>query len=93
MTYVRESSVEKYFVALAVKYGWAVRKLQWVNRAGAPDRIILKHYQRLVFVELKAPRGVLAPHQEREHERLRAMGFEVVVLWDKQMVETYFNGT
>ena len=91
MTYVRESSVEDHLKAVARVHGFKVRKLVWVGRRGAPDRVLMKKPGVIIFVELKAPEGVLEPHQEREHKRLRDDGFRVVVLWNKQMVEDYFK--
>lgn len=91
MTYIRESSVERYFVRCAEDAGWIVRKLKWTGRRHAPDRVMMRRVAKLVFVELKAPKGVLKPGQAREHARLRVLGFEVVVLWSKGSVEEYFH--
>lgn len=91
MTYVRESSVESLFVRRAKEHGWVVRKLQWVGRRHAPDRVMLGEGARIVFIELKAPQGRLHPGQQREHARLRALGFRVAVLWNKEEVERYFE--
>ena len=91
MTYIRESSVERRFVQCAENAGWIVRKLKWPGRRHAPDRVMMRRVAELVFVELKAPKGVLKPGQAREHERLRALGFEVVVLWSVKSVEEYFH--
>lgn len=41
------------------------------------------------FVELKAPGKKLDPHQEREHERLRAAGCTVIVLDSIEAVDKY----
>lgn len=92
MTYIREAGVERLFTQRAEERGWAVRKVAWVNRRGAPDRAIMRGPPpTIVFVELKAPEGRLEDHQKREHARLRAMGFEVAVLWNKAEVEKYFR--
>lgn len=89
---MRESAVESLFVQLAEADGWEVRKLTWPGRRGAPDRIIMRGPAppALVFVELKAPKGRLSVTQKREHARLRAMGFRVVVLWSCEMVREWF---
>lgn len=89
--YIRESGVERLFVQRAEERGWSVRKVNWIGRRGAPDRALMRHPAIIVFVELKAPGGKLEDHQQREHDRLRGMGFEVVVLWNKAEVERYFR--
>lgn len=91
MPYIRESVVENYLRRVAKKHGWEVRKLQWVGRRGAPDRLLMAEGARLVFVETKAPQGRLEPHQEREHRRLRKLGFRVAVLWSKAEVDRFFS--
>lgn len=91
MTYVRESTVEDHLKLVARRHGFKVRKLVWVGRRGAPDRVLMKKPGIVIFVELKAPEGVLEEHQAREHKRLRDDGFRVAVLWNKQMVEEYFK--
>ncbi|EEP0571363.1 VRR-NUC domain-containing protein, partial [Salmonella enterica] len=50
-----------------------------------PDRIVLLPGGRLVFVECKAPGKAPRADQGREHERLRALGFTVVVLDSKNL--------
>lgn len=91
MTYVRESKIEDHLKTVARDHGFKVRKLVWVGRVGAPDRVLMKAPGVIIFVELKAPLGKLESHQEREHKRLRDDGFRVAVLWNKQMVEDYFK--
>ena len=91
MTYVRESKVEQHFVDCAAAHRWAVRKLEWPGRPGAPDRFVMKAPGRLWFVELKTKGGVLRPEQVREHELLERLGFNIAVLWTKQQVEDFFR--
>ncbi|HHD7566826.1 TPA: VRR-NUC domain-containing protein, partial [Escherichia coli] len=50
-----------------------------------PDRIVLLPGGRIVFVECKAPGKPPRPDQLREHERLRKLGFTVVVLDSKNL--------
>ena len=94
-----ERDIEKYLVKRVKELGGEVRKVQWVGRVGAPDRVVMLPPQCLawyltVWVELKAP-GKLAtfpanPHeraQHREHERMRAMGQHVGVIDSIEGVE------
>lgn len=65
--------------------------LKWVSPGygGVPDRIVLMPDEVVIFVETKAPDGVLESWQERCHRRLRALGFRVEVLWTIGDVEGF----
>ena len=86
---MRESEIEQYLVTKVREKGGEVRKVKWIGRNGAPDRLVMLKgiHNHAVWVELKAE-GLagLFPHtpherqQHREHERMRAMGQRVVVL-------------
>jgi hypothetical protein len=121
---MRERDIEAYLVKRVQAMGGEVRKVQFIGRRGAPDRLVMLPGFRLklraqgcdatpgspravewltamqrevaaampgsgraVWVELKAPGQVAAPHQAREHERMRAMGQRVVVIDSLQGVE------
>lgn len=90
---LRESDIEKYLVKRVKELGGEVRKVQWVGRSGAPDRLVMlpevyadPSFRRIIYegrtiwVELKAPGKKAEPHQLREHERMRKMGQRVVVI-------------
>ncbi|WP_407575376.1 PDDEXK family nuclease [Raoultella terrigena] len=55
------------------------------GRRSVPDRIVLLPGGRIVFVECKSPGKTPRADQLREHERLRALGFNVVVLDNKDL--------
>lgn len=83
---MRESEIEKYLVKQAKELGGEVRKLQWIGRRGAPDRVVMMPFLSwasgpcVVWVELKATGEKPGAHQLREHERLRKMGQHVEVI-------------
>lgn len=90
---MRERDIERYLIERVEARGGEVRKVQWIGRRGAPDRLILLPnapaswgYGRLsshgasAWVEVKAPGERPEPHQEREHMRLRNYGQHVVVV-------------
>lgn len=85
---MRERDIEAHLVKRVKELGGEVRKVQWIGRNGAPDRLVmlpcLPPWRDLrdatIWVELKAPGQKVKPHQQREHERLRAMGQHVVVI-------------
>ena len=84
---MREREVEAYLVRRVKAAGGDTRKVKWIGRVGAPDRLVLIsgwHY----LVEVKKPKGgILESHQVREHKRLRDAGFRVYCAWDKEQVD------
>lgn len=88
---LRESDIEKYLVQRVKTMGGEVRKVQWIGRRGAPDRLAMLPMRlsmdgymekpgRTIWIELKAPGIKPEPHQLREHERMRKMGQRVEVV-------------
>lgn len=92
---LRERDIEAYLCHRVKALGGEVRKLRWVGRNGAPDRLVMLLLQKVgitwpqgvvvntnstIWVELKAPGKKPEPHQLREHKRMRAMGQRVVVI-------------
>lgn len=99
-----EREVEAYLVKCVKALGGEVRKVKWIGRRNAPDRLVmlpsrdtglamtsarstLMSPPRTIWAELKRP-GLAATFpkdaheraQDREHERMRAMGQRVVVI-------------
>ena len=93
---MKESAIEKHLVQRVKALGGEVRKVQWIGRRGAPDRLVMLPRQMTqmdiwqrsaIWVELKAPGAKAEPHQLREHTRMRAMGQRVVVIDSIEGVE------
>ncbi|CDG95807.1 putative nuclease p44 [Xenorhabdus bovienii str. puntauvense] len=82
---IRESVIENHLVKEIKKTGGIAYKFVSPGRRSVPDRICVLPGGRVVFVECKAPGEKPRPDQLREHERLRALGCEVVVLDSKNM--------
>lgn len=84
----RERDIEAYLVKRVKKLGGECRKVKWLDRRGAPDRVLFlpsvmvlrDGLDKCVWVELKAPGKKPEPHQLREHERMRKMGQRVEVI-------------
>lgn len=74
-----ERDIEDYLVERVRKLGGEVRKVRWVGRRGAPDRLVVLP-ERAIWVELKAPGQKPKPHQTREHARLMRLGQTVAVI-------------
>lgn len=89
-TAVRESQIEKYLVQRVKQLGGEVRKVKWLGRRGAPDRLVMlplrwdeeldRFVDCTIWIELKAPGAQPEAYQVREHERMRKMGQRVEVV-------------
>lgn len=87
---IRESQIEKYLVAQVKALGGEVRKVRWIGRRNAPDRVVFRPSfvsirealaaHPPIWVELKAPGKKPTSGQLREHERMRGMGQRVEVI-------------
>lgn len=90
MTTIKERDIEKHLVQRVKELGGECRKLRWIGRTGAPDRLVMlpalnliygaPARERTIWVELKAPGVLPEPHQLREHTRMRRMGQRVEVV-------------
>jgi hypothetical protein len=76
---MRESAIEEPVVVRAERAGYFCRKVSWVGRRSAPDRLFCRPDRGVVFIEFKAPGEKPTRLQLREHERMRAAGMEVHV--------------
>lgn len=74
-----EHDVEMTVVLRAERRGWLVRKVQWIGRRNAMDRLFVKN-GRIVFVEFKRPGEGARETQSKEIGRFRAAGAEVHVI-------------
>lgn len=71
-----EADIELAVVAWAEDHGWEVRKVKWLGRDGAPDRVFFG-YGRTVWIEFKRPGEEPRPNQVREHRRMAKGGAKV----------------
>lgn len=95
---MRERDIERHLVKRVKELGGEVRKVQWIGRRGAPDRVVMGallfddngHADKSTmtcWVELKATGVKPEAHQIREHNRMREMGQRVVVIDSIEGVE------
>jgi len=75
---VRECSVETRLRQRCRQEGFLCFKFVSPGVTGVPDRIILLHNGRVVFVELKAPGKRERARQKYVQECLRVYGFKVM---------------
>lgn len=84
---MRERDIEQHLVKRVKALGGEIRKVSWVGRANAPDRLVLLPERRSIWVELKAPGKKPTAQQIREHNRMRRMGELVEVIDSLEAVE------
>ncbi len=77
---MRERDIEAHLVQRVKALGGEIRKLRWIGRRGAPDRVVMFPGGQLWWIELKRPGGTAEAHQAREHARMLKMGQCVLVL-------------
>lgn len=78
-----EKDIEKKLVDVVRKRGGLCLKWVCPGWAGVPDRIVLLHGGRVIFVELKRPKGgVLSERQKWWRRKLIELGFHHWIIWD-----------
>lgn len=88
----RESVIENHLRDKVIALDGLCIKFMDPGQRGAPDRLVVLHGRPTYYVELKRPQlGELEDAQKRYHERLRARGQRVWVLWSKADVDTFIT--
>ena len=89
-----EGIVQAYAQEQLKKLGCLVRKISYEGRRGCPDLLVLVPYRGLfrpgttLFLEIKKDEQTKPdPHQQREHERMRAVGAIVRTIGSKAQVD------
>lgn len=94
---MRERDIERHLVKRVKELGGEVRKVTWIGRRGAPDRLVMlppeyngdwEQDAATIWVELKAPGVEPEDYQLREHTRMRALGQRVEVIDSLEGVES-----
>lgn len=74
---MRESAIERYLCEQVRLLGGRAYKFTSLGRRNVPDRLVLLPRGRLFFIECKAPGMKLRAGQQREVDRLVALGARV----------------
>lgn len=76
-----ENKIETYLLEQVAEKKGHTRKLRFLERRGAPDRLVwIPSWVYPKLAEMKAPGKRLEDHQRREHVKLVRMGFYVTKL-------------
>ena len=87
---VRERKIETALNVAVTAIGGLTRKWVSPGRPGVPDRIVI-YRGRVIFAEIKTEDGRLSGAQEREHQRLRAAGAQVVTVYGHAGVQEFME--
>lgn len=70
---MRESELQKKIKDRLIKSGWSVIKLIQTNMNGIPDLMCIRK-GRVMFLEVRTEKGIVAPLQEKRIEELNKHG-------------------
>ena len=85
-----EKDVERALVQMVKRHGGLCLKWVCPGFSGVPDRIVLLPKGRIVFVELKRPKGgQLSELQKWWIKKLIDLGFSCWVIWDKDELRLF----
>jgi hypothetical protein len=86
---MRESTIEKYFVAQVKAAGGVAYKFVSPSNRGVSDRIVCLPDGSTWFVELKAPSGRLSPLQRHFQSEMARLNQNYACLWSKEHVDQW----
>lgn len=86
---MRESDIEEHLHKRIKELGGDYRRVSWIGRNGANDDLILLP-GRHALLECKRPGKGATGAQAREHDRLRAAGFELYVVSTTAEIDAIF---
>lgn len=84
-----EGAVVAYAKTKLKEKGCLVRKIGYEMRRGCPDLLAIAPGGQVMFLEIKKDEQTKPdPHQQREHERMRAVGADVRTIGSKAQVDS-----
>lgn len=88
---MREGKIEEYLVYKVAKLGGKAYKWSSPSNRAVPDRICLFPVRLFYLVECKATGEEPTPLQHKVHKFLRKLGFEVLVIDSKPLVDEFIQ--
>ena len=70
----RERDIERYLVEQTAKHGGETRKVQWIGRHGAPDRLVMLPPRPALTLHLDTPNPLLVVFPQTVWVELKAPG-------------------
>lgn len=85
-----EKDIERKLVDMVKRRGGLCLKWVCPGWAGVPDRIVLLPGGRIIFVELKRPKGGrVSKMQDWWAKKLAELGFDYWVIWSQQDLKLF----
>jgi hypothetical protein len=85
-----EKDIERALGRMVGKHGGLCLKWVCPGWAGVPDRIVLLPGGRIIFVELKRPKGgVVSARQKWWANKLKTLGFDHYYVYDMEAVKSF----
>ena len=88
---VDERDVEGYLVQKVEEIGGLCLKLDSSTKKGIQDRLLLLPGGHVLFVELKRPGGRVSVLQKVRQKQIERLGFQCLVVWNKDEVDRLLN--
>jgi hypothetical protein len=85
---MRETAVERRLIKQVVAAGGLCYKWMPITK-GLPDRVVILPGGRIFFIETKTEGGKVEPAQAAMHNKMRARGVEVEVLYTTRQVDEW----
>ena len=83
-----EKDIEKKLRLMVERHGGLCLKWVCPGWSGVPDRILLLPGGRIIFAELKTKGGRMSHLQKWWRDKLQALGFWAVVVWNEDNINT-----
>lgn len=87
----KEKNLEDKLIRGCKTLGALCEKYPPIFWAGVPDRLIIAPNGAVIWVEMKAPNGVLSPIQRKVHKALKARKQRVEVLYSDEHVQIFLR--
>jgi hypothetical protein len=87
-----ERKLEAYLVDQCKKLGFLCRKVQWLGRSGAPDRVVFLPEGKTLWIELKSPAGRVSEIQRLEFGRMEKLGHDVWIAYTREQIDNLLAG-
>lgn len=86
-----EKDIEKYLTSEVKRLGGIAYKFVSPGNDGVPDRMVLLPGGRITFIELKTETGRPTKIQERQIERMRALGQDARIVYGMEQVKEFLR--